>query len=158
MLKLITTLRWVDNDDGKAPSPLATDPWPVRKSLNCNVAFHHLFPQASNFAFGVVSSKTSTTEGKTVSAGRTGSSSGGGGSGVVDGGGGDETAIEAGIGGVGGARTDGEGYGSDVPAGARIVGGLATSWSGPGEEGKRAVFPALGLGVDRPTDLSLIHI
>ena len=124
LLKLITTLRWVNNTVGPAPSPLALDPWPVRQSLNCYVAFHHLFPQASNFASGLISTKTSPT-------------------GYVGGG------WMEGSGSGGDRETDG-----DV-AGGEIIEGLASSWSAPGEEGERAVFPALGRS--RSSSSSSLH-
>lgn len=46
-LKLIASLRWVD--EGDAARDVTQDPMPVRVAFNCLVAFHHFFPQSSNF-------------------------------------------------------------------------------------------------------------
>ena len=45
-LKLIASLRWVDQ---RAKRDVTQDPAPVRRAFNCLVAFHHFFPQSSNF-------------------------------------------------------------------------------------------------------------
>ena len=39
-------LRWVDQ---RAKRDVTQDPAPVRRAFNCLVAFHHFFPQSSNF-------------------------------------------------------------------------------------------------------------
>jgi hypothetical protein len=52
---LLAQLRWVETgNNGEMPNATATDPLGVKQGLNCYVAFHHLFPQASNFLEGGV--------------------------------------------------------------------------------------------------------
>ena len=54
-LVLLAQLRWVETGNtGEMPNVTATDPLGVKQGLNCYVAFHHLFPQASNFLEGGV--------------------------------------------------------------------------------------------------------
>lgn len=54
-LVLLAQLRWVETGNtGEMPNATATDPLGVKQGLNCYVAFHHLFPQASNFLEGGV--------------------------------------------------------------------------------------------------------
>ena len=143
LLELLVSLRWVH--DGAVPGADAPDPMSVKDGLNCYLALHHVFPQASNFVGVGVGG---------------GGFEGGGALGVVGGGvgagveGGDGGGVGGGAGGGGGsglASGDGEDATGSGGRGASLLGaggfgggGVDNVVIGGGGEGEAATPPRLG--------------
>ena len=136
-LKLIASLRWVNDTVGSGSEPppaAARDPWPVRRDLNCYVAMHHLFPQASNFAHGLSAAQA---QARASAAASTGASEA------------EEAPVEApvkvhhgargktgggdgGDGGAKGAKVEDDDGNHEPLKGGGVIEGLASSWRAPG--------------------------